>query len=119
MQSVRQHSRVVVSDKNQTLNFGDDSVKLRRDLLLLDIWPEKMSPILEYLRLDRLVVHVGTIECNFRECIIPDCAILAFNQGFTKGLTKRLGLEDGHDRYTRARTCWREATVQDWRKRAK
>ena len=77
-----------------------------------------MSPILKYLRLDKLVLHLGTREYHSGACIVPDCVSTAFSQGFNRGLPVHPKLERVHYRCSGVGANWREATIGSWRKEA-
>ncbi len=52
-----------------------------------------MAPILEYLKLDKLIVHFEDSVCAFDCCNITRSAGAAFNEGFAKGRPRRLIIE--------------------------
>lgn len=76
------------------LGWEGELHKRYKDQLRFESWPKTMSPILEHLQLDKLVVSFEESVCSFNCCSIPRSAGAAFNQGFAKGVPKLLRLEN-------------------------
>lgn len=74
------------SVRDATENWGRNIHQRYKDRLRFVCWPKMMSPILEHLQLDKLVVNFEDSICSHNCCSIPRRAGAAFNEGFAKGV---------------------------------
>lgn len=70
------------------------------------VWPRKVRPILEHLKLDSIALDFYECSCTERCCILAGCALRAFEPGFAHGTPKRTEIWDECDMlHTAARHC--------------
>ena len=66
---------------------------------LVDIaWPRKVSPVLEHLKLDGLMINIQCSLCDHKCCPMYAGALAALSQGFALGIPKTLKIM-GVDRF--------------------
>lgn len=63
-----------------------------RKFLAEIVWPRKVSPIIEYCKLEKLSIDFSETTCQARCCKLRAPASLAFRKGFAKGMPKEIQL---------------------------
>ena len=76
-------------------DFYNDLHEYQLEDLVLEIWPRKLKPVLDFLLLDKLVVDLGKSRCPGGCCKIDDHDTRkAFSSGFAMGVPRVVKLRD-------------------------
>ncbi len=96
--------------------YGKALHRERKEHLVSISWPRKLTPILQYLKLDELFIDIGCSKCEDDCCTMYAGALVAFLEGFALTVPKKLqifGLMAAADEYYTDSANYQDLIVHD------
>lgn len=87
-------------------SFGYDVHDAFKEHLWESVWPLKVRPVLQHLKLDTMILDFDECFCTDRCCVLAGCALAAFEPGFVHGAPQSVIIKGESDMLqTAARHC--------------
>lgn len=77
--------------------FGSKVHDALKEHLWESVWPLRIRPVLEHLKLDLMILDFDECSCTDGCCMLAGCALGAFEPGFVHGAPKSVNIKDSFD----------------------